>query len=528
MRLKHAVGVCLLMVFGFPALAQDNRQPPIPVRQLDPGELGKPGFHFAAGVPAVVNLIPHGAGARNGHLWIGNTGTSTRIVGEVDGPAPDWPTDANSILSKDHVEVWLAGPADVEMPPLSWDSGMAGTAQTAQDCNDLGGSPGAQTDYSQQCREWFETLQDYRPLFSRLFVRQWLLADGVSAESFATPAYERIAKDYGENIAALQPHGTLRFHSEVRPGKPGYIFEIDIPYTAFPPLNAAEVSELRLMVDVFSAAAAGRREGAFATTSSARAFGNPGTFNILHLDRPISFELSPCHPPMHGVTVDWSSEYPAWFIPSKPIGEYQADAFLIEDWDWPAGDGGSQSPSVSPQVHAFRYFWRAVGTKEWVCGPSLEYRNGDAIHDFDLNITSYDAGRDVDVTEDGFAARRGADNRTLIKIGPRVWNAGCNAQCGACPRTELRIFTLDQNFSLITLMDLENVVGNPELYSQDFSISPDWSHITEYDLGGDDQDPDAWSSITYCLGQEGYTVCDQKKNVKPPDPPVIRQLLGQE
>jgi hypothetical protein len=520
--------LCAFFCLGASALAQ-NSQPPIPVPQLDPGELGKPGFRFAAGVPEVVKLIPHGPGARTGHLWIGNTGGSIRIVGEVDGPAPDWPKDARGILSKDHVEVWLAGPADVEMPPLSWQTRMATPVQSEDDCKDAQGAPYDHADPAQECRDWFETQQDYRPLFNTLFVRQWLLADEISVESFATPAYERITKDYGENVAALQPHGAVRFHAEARPGRPGYIFEIDIPFTAFPPLNAAQVSGLRLMVDVFSAAPAGKREGSFATTSIARVYGDPGTFNVLHLDPPIAFEMSPCHPSMSGVTVDWSSTYPAWFVPSKPLGEYQADAFLVEDWGWPAGAEDSQSPSVSPQVHPFHYFWRALGAKEWVCGPELEYRNANAILDLDLNITSYDAERDADVTEYGFDARSSSDSRVLIKVGPRVWNAGSQVQCGACPRTELRILSIDKNLNLITLLDLENTVGGPpDLYSQDFSISPDWSQITEFDQTGGDDDHPTWSSVTYCFGQESYSICGQKEGVKPPDPPLIRQFLGQE
>jgi hypothetical protein len=293
-------------------------------------------------------------------------------------------------------------------------------------------------------------------------------------------------------------------------------------------LNQAEVGELRLMVDVFSAAQAGRKEGEFSSTASGRAYAKPETFNVLHLDPPVEFEISPCHPALEGVTVDWSPTYPAWFIPSKQTGEYQADAFLIEDWGWPAGANDSQSPSVTPEIHAFHYFWRTVGAGEWVCGPDLEYRNGDVIRDLGLNITSYDAGRDTDVTEDGFDARRAADGKVLIKVGPRVWNAGSQSECGACPRAELRMWALDENLNLITLFDFESGLESSGFDSRDMTVSPDLSRIVEYDQAGEDENNLTWSSVTYCLGDKSYAVCDRKKDVRPPDPPVIRQLLGQE
>ena len=166
-----------LLCFGLLALAQ-NTQPPIPVSQLDPGTLGQPGFRFAGGVPPVVNLMPHADGARAGHLWIGNTGRSLRIAGEVDGNAPEWPKNQASILLKDHVEVWLAGATDVELPPIGWgDQFGLHELDSANGCSEIASTPNPSskdTADHEKCRAWFVAQQKYRPLFKRLFVRQWL------------------------------------------------------------------------------------------------------------------------------------------------------------------------------------------------------------------------------------------------------------------------------------------------------------------------------------------------------------------
>lgn len=215
--LQRGYVVAALLCFSLPVRAQNN-QPPISVPQVDLGILGQPGFRFAEGVPDGVSLIPNGAGARTGRVWIGNTGESIRIVGEVDGGPPDWPKGKDSILSKDHVEVWLAGNADVDLPPPVWSARFSGGARSADQCKDVasGSSPGE--DHAQDCRDWFETQEkDYRPLFQKLFVRQWLLANGVSEESYATPAYAAVSEKYKpDGLAALKPHGDVQFRWQAR------------------------------------------------------------------------------------------------------------------------------------------------------------------------------------------------------------------------------------------------------------------------------------------------------------------------
>ena len=523
--LQRGYVVAALLCFSLPVRAQNN-QPPISVPQVDLGILGQPGFRFAEGVPDGVSLIPNGAGARTGRVWIGNTGESIRIVGEVDGGPPDWPKGKDSILSKDHVEVWLAGNADVDLPPPVWSARFSGGARSADQCKDVasGSSPGE--DHAQDCRDWFETQEkDYRPLFQKLFVRQWLLANGVSEESYATPAYAAVSEKYKpDGLAALKPHGDVQFRWQARAGKPGYLFEIDIPYSAFPPLNTPQTAEMHLMVDVFGPAPAGKKEGGFSTTSSVRAYGNPESFNTLKFNPPLRFEITPCGSKPEAKITEFSPAYPEWFIPSASPRGYETDAFLLEDWGGPNGD----PPDVSPSIRLVHNFWRSLGPSEWVCGPNLSYRNGSIVRNFGMDISLFDANRDVSVSEDGFDARKEPDGTVLIKVGPRVWNAGSMTQCGACARTDFKIFALDKNLSLITILELDDVVDSPHLDSQDFTVSPDWSQVVEYNQTDDPASGDQkWSSVTYCLASGFYTECGRKDDVKPPDPPVIRQLLEQ-
>lgn len=523
-------------LFSSPAQAQNDQQQPIPVPKLDPGTLGQPGFQFARGVPAVVNLIPHGNGSRSGHVWIGNTGQSIRIVGEVDGKAPDWPTNSASVLSKDHIEVWLAGPADVDLPPIGWGEDKIKAAidlRTADDCEGMAANSDGQVT-EKSCRDWFATQQRYRPIFQRLFVRQWLLTDKNSVEAYATPTYAAAAKYAGDNLATLKPHGDVRFRWQQRSGQPGYTFEIDIPYESFPPLNALRVSELRIMVDVFSAAPSGRKEGPFSTTSAARAYGRPETFNIARLDPPLSFEVTPCHSKLEGTGVDLGGYpsssgllRPAWFIPTGPPGTFQNDVFLVANESGRYLQDGEQAADLlghnSPAVLPIHYFWRVVGPDQFVCGPDLAYWNGSARRDFQQNLTMYEDGAQGgrNIAEDGFEARRDPSGRILIKLGPKVWAPGTKVQCGACPIVDLKILAVDSSLNLITLLNIRDVIGGgEEPTSADFTISPDWSKIVEYDQA-EDADHD-WSSVTYCLGAIGYTVCDRKNGVEPPNPRSIK------
>jgi hypothetical protein len=513
-RLTWAI-ICVVGGFlaSAAAFAQQG-QADIPVPHFDPGPPGQASYKLDAGAAGAIQLIRRTDRARTGRVWIRETGHSIRVIGEVDGAPPVWPNTPAEILSTDHVEVWVASANDVELPPIGWgDQFGMHSLGSDNDCANFTSPHGPSEDAAAQksCRDWYRTQEDYRRLFKQLFVRQWLMGGNVVEETFATPAYESITKEYGiKDLAALEPRGKVEFHAVTHAGKPGYTFEIDIPYSALPPMNSLEMSQMRFMVDIFSAAPAGRKEGAFSTSSAARAFGKPETFNLLKFEQPHEFQLTPCETKLEG-TDAYGQIHPAWFIlKQSPQDAYQQDTFLVVNeahgYQYEPGD------TISPTIRNIHFFWRQIAAQEWACGPQLVYRAHGVTHAFD-----------TEVSEEGFDARRAADGRVLIKDGPEVWFSEFGSgQCGACPRMKLSIHALDQDLNLISIFDLfETVGGPPGPSSGDLVVSPDWTRIVKYEQVTMD-DAGSWTATSYCLGAGVYQPCGIQENVKPPDPPVLR------
>jgi hypothetical protein len=285
-----------------------------------------------------------------------------------------------------------------------------------------------------------------------------------------------------------------------------------IPFTDFPPLSATELTDLRLLVDVFNAADPGRKVGAYSTSSPSRVYGKPETFNLLRFDPPHQFHLTPCDLPLSGKD-EYDMSHAAWFVPKTDQEfEFESDSFVITN----DGGGYPDGPeALSPIAHPVHYFWHAIAESEWVCGPHLSYRKGEKIQAFDVHADS-----------DGFDARRLPGGDLLIKVGPRSYGEDSSGQCGACPRTELRILRLSADMKIREVLELGGVVDTGMEASQDFTISPDWSQVVEYDRAASDEPgkPRPWSSTTWCLGESEYEECGHEDNVQPPDPPVLKEL----
>jgi hypothetical protein len=256
--------------------------------------------------------------------------------------------------------------------------------------------------------------------------------------------------------------------------------------------------------------------GAYSTSSPSRIYGRPETFNLLRFDPPYRFHLTPCDPPLAGKHKDGDTRG-AWFVPKNDQDfEFESDSFI------PINDGAGyqdEPDALSPVAGPVHYFWHEIANSEWVCGPHLSYRKGERAQLFD-----------VDLDQDGFDAHRLPGGDLLIKVGPRVYLSESNGQCGACPRTELRIFRLRADGKISDALRLDDIVDNGMGASQDFTVSPDWSRVVRYDRGNDDEQgkPGTWSSTTWCLGESEYNQCSHKNNVEPPDPPVLKELRNPE
>ena len=524
----RSIYTILLMLGCSGLVAQDK---PISVPEMQSSGLQGSIADFKS-MPPDITLIPHGEGARNGHLWIRNLGYALVIAGEVDGPPPEFPKNQNWILSTDHIEVWLAAATDVPMPVIGWGNQFDENEfpKGHDSCADFEkGEPGAADSLAarqKKCRDWVAKQQRYRPVFKRLFTRQWLLTDYYSVESYATPAYEGITRDFAsdqpyyleEVPGMLKPQGKVQMwvgRQWVSHDRPAYTFQIEIPYLSFPPLPTLELRDLRLMVDVFSPAPPGKKMGPYSTSSPTRVFGKPETFNWIRLDPARTFQMTPCDIGLTGVDKH-REDHSGWFIPhaSESTG-WQSDAFILvnEAYGYDYGPDG-----LSPVVRRIHNFWHVIDTGEWVCGPQLAYRKGE---------TTKQLGETAG--EEGFDAKRMSDGTLLIKSGPRSYGVNSMGQCGACPRVDMRIFAMDKDLKLSKALDLSGIIETNG-QSEDFALSDDWSKVTQFEEApeNDNGESGAWSSTTWCLGGKKYEKCEQRQNVEPPDPPLLKDLRDPE
>jgi hypothetical protein len=527
MRLWFTV---LSLLIGAISSAQQNN--PIRVPALAPNDLAS----FAKNLentPPDMTLIPHGEGARHGKVWARNLGYALLVWGVVDGPPPDFPKNKNTILANDHVEVWLAAATDVSMPVVGWGNqfNQIELPKGEDSCPDwlksdvIGSGSGVRETRERKCRAWAATQLRYRAQFKRLFVRQWQLTDHYSIESFAAPAYEQIVNNFASDQPAFntkeevpgilkpQQHGRRQINIGPQIGHPGYMFQLQIPYTDFPPLPSLELRDLRLMVDVFSRAPSGKKVGPFSTTSPTRVWGQPSTFNHVQLDPPRVFQMTWCDTGLTG-TDKYGDDHPAWFIPQvyQP-SEVETNAFILVN----DARGYAYDPDgLSPVVRSIHHFSHNLSPGEWICGPELIYKNGTTFKRFAETVG-----------EEGLDTKRLPDGTILIKSGPRVYYSEFGSgTCGVCPRVDLRVFALDKNLNLTKAFGFENILDNSDGQSMDFAISPDWSTLTKFDQAamGDKSEFGEWSSTLWCLRGAKYEACGEKQNVQPPDPPLLKEL----
>ena len=525
-----------------------------------------------ASAPPDLTLVPRGEGARHGQIWIRTEQIPSYsyglwIAGKVDGPPPDFAPTLDLLPSKDHIEIWLAASRDVDLPEIGWNDhgGLGSLPQGAASCKDwaehiheevetmggsknnpylarLGGAEGIK-----ECQAWAASQARYREYFKRLFVRQWLVGPQ-QIEVFATPASEHISDWYFESQYSyrspqfMRPQSSLEVHlfpetatypgemtsqqlAKIFPNATGYTFAVFIPFQSFPPLPSLETNELYVLVDVFNAAPPGKKMGAYSSSSPARVWGKPSTFNALRLDPPFSFPLTPCHYPLQESSDQGDKDF-VWVLPNLRSGpDALSDTFEVvtqNKYVW----GGDEPSGLSPQVMTYHHFSRYLqfgpgkDKSVWLCGPYLAFAQGGQTKSHPDKV----------ISEEGFDYKQMPDGHLLIKIGPEVGAVGWGPGAGqADTKINLRIFDLSQDLEIDTALALEGILSpSLNLLSQDFTISPDWSQVTEYDMRGSEEEP-VWSSTTWCLNSNSgrgysYEKCGEKQNVQPPNPPVLKQL----
>lgn len=520
--MRSRILLVLPLVTSLLGWSQAGQNPIIVPEMLGPVTSGVFAFKDT---PADLKLVPKEAGGRTGQLWIRNIGTGLLIAGQVDGPAAQLPRASTEMLSRDHVEIWLATALDLSLPPIGWGNQFQEEElpEGPDSCADWAKqhSPGEPdtTQEEKDCRTWATRQQQYRSMFKKLFVRQWLLAPNIGMEAYATPAFDLIREKYpagknssGPMLQPLKPAGLPRMSFSVQPS--GYSFQIQIPYSAFPPINTLRLENVWLMVDVFNSAPSGKKMGAFSSSSAVREYGKPQTFNQLRLQPMQVFRMSPCGDGLEGAD-KYRHSHPGWFIPKQhPDAGLETDSFILVN----EASGYAYEPAgFSPVVRSTHHFWRSLGANEWVCGPALAYQK-------DQDTKRYDQW----VEQDAFGAHRNSDGIILIKSGPAIYYSEFGSgECGACPRYGLQILALDPSLNLKQALALGGVVRG-ENDAVDFSLSADWSQVVQYQEAPSDHDnPDAsgtWTATSYCLKGLEYVECGVKKNVQPPHSPLLKQL----
>ena len=255
--------------------------------------------------------------------------------------------------------------------------------------------------------------------------------------------------------------------------------------------------------------------GTFSTSSPARVWGNPGTFNRVHFNPPRVFRMTPCDLPLQGTDI-YGNVRDAWFMPqAKQEGEYESDAFLIVN---SAAGYRYQPEGLSPVIRPVHDFWISVSPGEWICGPQLTHKKDNLRVAFKQRIA-----------EEGLAAHRLPNGDLLVKEGPLVgYSEFGSGQCSTCPWTDLTIYHLTSDNKINEALKLGDVIAGlgPGPQAQDFAISPDWSQIAQYDQDSDNEkgNPGSWSSTTYCLKDSHYEECGKKNAVVPPNPPNLKEL----
>jgi hypothetical protein len=471
-------------------------------------------------------LTPAGPGARPGQVWVRKSPDGLLIAGHVDGAPPVFPAHAGELMTKEHLEIWLAVEPNPEMPVMGWGNQFGdidlpnGELSCAAALKDVSGDD-VDTELTENCQSWARKQRSYRIQLKRLFVRQWQLAPQVGVESFAAPAYRQIEQIFAGSKAEdavslpkeLKPEGVPEMKVKLHSGS-GYDFETLIPWKLFPPAKDPAVRQVTLMVEVFAPALAVRKSGVYSTTAPGRGYADFAAFSQIQFGRAKEYQISPCH---YSATVPdaWGDgTHTAYFFPSQE--ELVRKTLALDNYR----AGYAYEPAgLSPEVGSSEFFWKNVAPGEYLCGPPLRYYKGGAGTDLKSGFNGHKRQSALYIDKDDFDVHRLPGGPLLIRNGPRttILTRFGTGTCGACPVGELAVYSLDQNLKLSELLNLSDVVGN-ELDDMDIQISPAWDRVGLY---RHKQDAETWDDEFYCLKGTSYEKCGTAQT-PPPEPLTLK------
>jgi hypothetical protein len=259
--------------------------------------------------------------------------------------------------------------------------------------------------------------------------------------------------------------------------------------------------------------------GALSTTSPARVWGKPASFNKVILNVPRHYSISPCaaEPTLTDL---YDVAHPAWYFPtagSEPL--IVNNVFDIEN---PAAGYMYAPDGVSPIVRSEKHFSKSMPDGAMVCGPELDYRNGKIARTSNFVIDPIHL--DLKRLDDGWL---------LVRSGPTMTyqNPGFGSgQCGSCDVEMMQLYAMSPTGEISQALDLSDRIqgnsGDPN--AVDYGFSTDWDRITYFIELLDDPDDvsDApkthANSVTYCLKDHKYEDCDKSDHAKMPSPPNFK------
>jgi hypothetical protein len=525
----------------------------VAVTAATPRELNPNSPQTIYSTPPTLTLIQHTPDAHPGSVWLRSTPEGLHIWLKVQADEQDfrWPQQKSEMLSSDHIELWLAASPSVPMPPVGWGNqfGMT-TLNSEKDCQDQTDShTGDAATGARNCVRWYAEQFQYRQSLRRLFVRQWLIA-GPDLSDFKTHTFEEFASSAYTTLRAelfdaalpklLAPNAedglVAEFGTQGRPEihhnaanqpytynhQTGYTAHIFIRYNAFPPSQQFTLRDLYLMVDVFSNAPTGQKQGAWSTTSPNRRWGQPETFNHIQLQSPQHFSITPCDAVPHQADL-YGDDFKPWFFPTQPTKDSRDPLLtstfaLINPEQGYLYDPGGESPEADGAT----YYSHPLATGAILCGPALAWRKGDQIKRSKLYADPTNLG-----------TKTPPDGWTLVQSGPLTTTLSPfgSGECGACPVMNLDLFAISPTGDITSAFNLDQVLSgegdNPD--SADLTLTPDWQHITAFFETTDYAQTPAvsnWTSTTYCLSAHTYKQCASSDKATPPKPANFPELRG--
>lgn len=471
------------------------------------------GVH-AQSQPTTVRLVKADAAARGGVVRIRSTDRGLIVEGDVDGPAPRWPSSIAELARAEHIDIWIADTAPARLPPVGWGNQFDYSFLTRDaDCSIAPRDTSARA--ARDCVTWFRRETNARPAIGRLFVRRWSIAPTMASETFAHPAFASLEPNIASALKLLEPAASVSPAFVPAKQGGGYHFEVAIPWDALPPLRTTRLDALRVLVDVYSQTTAGTLVRS--TTGAAAMSGDATTFPVVPLSHARR-SAPPCgatfERPMiqNGVAVDYLDPSDSSVVYYRPADSLALRRAIV--LDVPAhGYQYEPEPSSSALVASTMSFWSLpLGDGEMLCGPHLAYAHGKDTTRSELVVD----------LPDSVAARRLSPNEILIKAGPRTFSTYYGSgQCGACARVSLQLFHVDRASGALTPAFSYRGIAEFDVSDIDVELSPDWREVTVFEGRldpSDDSTRTTWHATTHCYrpATRTYELCRDRDDIAPP------------